>query len=411
MLHKQIAIIINYINFLSCIYLAASSVYYTSFQQIGFAVFVVSYFLEFFLDKKWLNFHFDKVKAYYLGLLLFFLLILIYHPFEHSTKYFFRLVELRFALFVFAIVGIFGINKLYKFSYFANAIVVSALIAMIFLIFKIGIVEFVNNSDRAQLITVLRSKYINSHIVFNSYLNIALVFCWFFLFKGKTNLKNRYKVMLYSFTSLLIIYFLAVSEGRMGIVTCVSLLFCLAIYRLWNVRKLYVLIIALAAPFVVWTVLSNHKKMQNADYQSEARIFIWNAAIEVAKEQPILGYGASRAQEEYDKSLSKFQTPEFKLAWKDTKIMHSHNQFLQTYMEFGVIGLFLLLWLIVSPIFIATKGRRFLSVLLFSILVFQFLTDIVITYQGFPVIYGFISMIILVFKYELPSDQSDESLI
>ena len=114
---KKISTSINYINLISCIYIAAACICYTSVQQIGFYFFFITFFLEIFLDCKWQNFKIDKVKKYYIVLLLFFLLIFIYHPFEHSNKYFLRLVELRLALFGNAIVGFFGLNKLYKLEY------------------------------------------------------------------------------------------------------------------------------------------------------------------------------------------------------------------------------------------------------------------------------------------------------
>jgi O-antigen ligase len=399
MLNKKIATSINIINLISCLYLTASSLYYTKFQQIGFLVFFISFFLEIFIDKKWKNFQFDKAKIYYLGLLLFFLLIFIYHPFENSNKYFNRLVELRLALFGFAIVGFFGVNKLFKVSYFANIFIVSSVFAMLFIIFGIGINEFIVNPQRSNLVSIFRIEHINSHIVFNSYLNIALVCCWYLIFNTKAKF-NTLRILFYLFSSISIIYFLFISEGRIGIAICAVLLFSVTFYQLWKVNKLFVIALILITPFVIWVIASNHKRMSKDDITSEPRLFIWKAAAEVLKKQPILGYGASRAQEVFDVSLNKYETKEYRESYKETRIVHSHNQFIQTYMEFGIIGIILLLGLISLPLILTEPKRRFFAILLLFIIISQFMTDIVITYQGFPVIFGIFTLMTIAINIE-----------
>jgi len=140
--------------------------------------------------------------------------------------------------------------------------------------------------------------------------------------------------------------------------------------------------------------------MSEDEILKDPRAFIWKAAINVVKKQPVIGYGASRAQEEFDAALKLTETKEFKESWKDTLIMHSHNQFIQTYMEFGILGIVLLLGLIAGPIILTEPKRRFLSFMLIFVFVSQFMTDIVITYQGFPVIFGILTIITIAIKKE-----------
>jgi len=406
MLLKRISTSINYINLLSCLFLTASSLYYTKFQQIGFYVFFISYFIEIFTDKKWKNIKFDKDKIYYLALLLFFLLIFIYHPFENSNKYFYRLVELRLALFGFAGVGFLGVNKLYKVSYFANTFIVSSVTAMMYIILGIGITEFISNPQRANLVSLFRVEHINSHIVFNSYLNITLVCCWYLISRTKTRF-NALRILFYVLSTIPIIYFLIISEGRVGIAVCIILLFTISVYQLWKIHKLSVVVFLIISPFLIWPIISNHQRMSKGEILNDPRAFIWKASIDVVKKQPLIGYGASRAQEEFDATLLNYETKEFKEYWKDIKIMHSHNQFVQTYMEFGIIGIILLLGLIIGPIYLTEPKRRFFAIMLFFVFVSQFMTDIVITYQGFPVIFGILTLMTVAVKKE-PSQQEQK---
>ena len=399
MLQKKISRLINLINLISCIFLTVSSLYYTKFQQIGFYVFSISYVLEIFVDKKWKNFQLDKAKIYYLGLLLFFLLIFIYHPFENSNKYFNLLVEYRLALFGFAIVGFFGVNKLYKVNYFANAFILSSVLAMLYIICGVGVIDFITNPLRADLVALFRNEHINSHIVFNSYLNLSLVCSWYLIVYTKTKF-NTLRIISYLFSSIFFIYFLIISDGRIGVVLCAMILTSLCIYHLWKFNKLILSAFILIAPFILWGIISNHKRMSRDEVFNDPRVFIWRAAEEVVKKQPIIGFGASRAQEEFDASLYIYETKEFRDSWKETKIMHCHNQFIQTYMEFGFIGIILLLGLITGPIILTDPNRRLFAILLLFVFVAQFMTDIVITYQGFPVIFGILTLVTIAIKKE-----------
>jgi hypothetical protein len=245
----------------------------------------------------------------------------------------------------------------------------------------------------------MRILYINSHLVFNVYLNISIVFCWYFIFQVKNLSNKKWKISFYIFSIILMLYFLVISEGRMGIITCLCLLFFIIAYKLWKVHKLYVLIFILFAPFVAWLLLSNHKRSTPSEIKKDAHYYIWYAALDVIKDQPIVGYGASRAQEVFDVSMDKFETTRaYKVAWKENKILHCQNQFFQTYMEFGIIGMILLIYLICAPLFIATDKRRALAISLMFIIVAQFTTEIVLTFQGFPVIFGILTLIMLVIK-------------
>jgi len=401
---KKISISINYINLISCIYLAAASICYTKVQQIGFYFFFISFFIEIFLDRKWLKFKLDKGKIYFLVLLLFFLLIFIYHPFEDSNKYFLRLLELRLALFGFAVVGFFGPNKLYKLEYIANAFIVSSVFAILFLIFgAVGIKEFIVNPNRAELFSQMRILYINSHLVFNVYLNIALVFCWYYLFKVKNLKYEKVKFPFYIFAVILIIYILVISEGRMGILTCISMSLLIIGVRLWKLKRIYVYFLILLAPFAMWILINSHKRMSPSELQADPHTIFWNAAIDVVEIQPVIGFGASRAQEEFNTALGKLLTPEYIVNSKEIKVFNCQNQFLHTYMEFGIIGLILLIYLITKPLVLAENGRKFLSFLLMFIIAAQFNTEIVLTFQGFPVIFGLLTLMIIILKDE-PAD-------
>ena len=180
---------LNYFNLFWVLVLTASSIYCFEFQRIPFFMFFISYFIEFIVERKWENFRFDRKKFYYCVLGLFFLLAFFYHSFSTPEKYFGSLITRRLAIFGFAFIGIFGLNKRYKLSYLLNTFIISSIFAIFYLVFyRIGIVEFLSNPNRSELFSNERIIYVNNHMEFNLFLNTSLVCIWYLLTKSWTRI-------------------------------------------------------------------------------------------------------------------------------------------------------------------------------------------------------------------------------
>ena len=385
---------VNYFNLLSALYLTASLIYYYPVQKIGFFLFFGSFLIEIFLGRKWNNIHFDKKSVYYFGMLFFFLLAIFYLPFESSTKYSHLLIDKRLALLGFSIVGIVGLNKKFKLNYFLNTFIISSIVAICYLIFiRIGLSEFLSNPLRFEVFTAQRIKYVNSHMIFNFYMNVSLISIWFLLTRTwkRTIWWKRY---LYIAAMTIIFSILSVSEGRSGFLMGILLMLSFIFFEIWKRRKMLGLIIGFLVPFLLIGIVSNHKRMSEKELEGEPRIFLWKSALSVIKEKPILGFGISDAQEKFDVARTKFQTEEYRLSWITHKHLDSHNQYLQTTMEFGIIGFLILLFLYFYPIFIADKNKRFFSILLLFLCAYQSLFDMFLT-GPFSTFFGVIIILIL----------------
>ena len=386
---------INYINLFSILLLTAVSIYYYPVQNIAFYLFFISYIIELILEKKWQKIKFDKKSIYYLVMSFFFLLAFVYYPFENTSKYFTMLVGRRFALFGFAGVGFFGVNNKYKLNYFLNTFVISSIIAIFYIIFlRIGIINFISNPDMETLFASQRILYVNSHMVFNLFLNISLVSIWYILTRSWKR-TAWWKLFLY-FGALTIIFgILSISEGRSGFITGILLMLCFIFFEIWKRKKMIGIVVGFLVPFLLIGIVSQQRRMSVKNIKTEPRIFLWKAAIEVIKEKPIFGYGISNAQEQFDIVRAKHQTEEFRLDCKHIRIITSHNQFLQTTMEFGIFGLLILLFIYFYPIFIADKNRKLFAFLLIFPCLYESLFDVVITGVNYSAIYGILMVIIL----------------
>jgi len=392
---QKITSIVNYLNLASLLLLTAVSIYYYPLQKIAFLLFFTSYFIELLLEKKWENISFDKKSIYYLAMAFFFLLAFVYYPFEQTSKYFTWLVGRRLAIFGFACVGFFGVNNKYKLNYFLNTFILSSIFAILYIIcYRIGIGAFISNPDRALAFTTERVASVNSHMVFNLYLNISLVSIWYILTRSWRR-TIWWKLLLYILALTLIFGILSISEGRIGLVTGFLLMVSFIFFEIWKRKKMMGIVLVFLVPFFLFGVLHQRERMSERYIKAEPRVFLWEAALSVIKEKPVLGYGVSNAQEKYDIARAKYQTEEYKQNWKHIRILTSHNQFLQTTMEFGVLGLLLVLFIYIYPIFIADKNRRLFAVLLIFPCFYESLFDVFITGVNYSAIFGILMVLIL----------------
>ena len=120
----------------------------------------------------------------------------------------------RFSLLGFGLVGLFGLNKKFKLSYFINIFVVSAVLAIAYVVLMgAGFSDFFKGEAGGINFTIFRIEYVNHHMIFNFFLNISFIGVWYIL-------SRRWKLIhwtvriLYLLSTLLIVYTLAISEGQ-----------------------------------------------------------------------------------------------------------------------------------------------------------------------------------------------------
>lgn len=401
MKHK-IVTVINYFNLYSALLLTASSIYYYNIQRWPFVLFFASYLFEFILEKKWENIPFTKARTFYVVMAFFFLLAFVYYPFD-TSKYFHWLLDRRFALFGFAAVGFFGVNNKFKLSYFLNTFIISSIISIAYLVFiRIGILEFFKDPQRFVVFNLKRIEFVNMHRIFNLYLNVALIGIWYILTRSwkRTIWLKR---LLYLGSLMIIFSALSVSEGRTGLVASLILIISFFFYETLKRKKIIGYLISFFVLILMIFVGVNQKRMSEKMVETEPRWFLWESAFSVIKDKPVFGHGISNAQEEFDVARTKFQTEEYRLTWIKSKLLDSHNQFLQTTMEFGVFGFLILLFLYLYPIAIADNKRKLFSMFLIFLCINQSMFDTFIT-GTFASIFGFMMLMTLSIENDIDID-------
>ena len=399
-----LSLTVNYINFVSVIALIPLLLFpHTHATIICYYVFFASYLIEILTDKKWENFRFDKIKLYYLVMAMFFLLAIIYLPFEKTNTYTSIILERRLALIGFAVVGFFGVNALYKLNYFLYAFILTSVTAILYLLFyRIGIYELITNPEPFKLFAEKRILYVGSHMKVNLYLIISIIGIWHIL---RNNWKNRSRWIRISLITALAIILttLLISEGRAGFIIGVlfSLIFILIeTYTRWKKAGIAY---AILLPILFAGIISQQQRLAEDLVSNDPRTFLWKSAWEVIKERPLLGHGVCDAQVTFDEKKYLYQTNEFQEysvlmeQSRNEKYQDSHNQYLQVMMEFGIFGLIFLLFLFIYPIFAVGKNKRLFNIFIVSLCMFLSVFDMYITRLYTP-LFGILTLMMLVAK-------------
>lgn len=356
---------IHYINLSAAIILTITHAY--RFVDVPWGVlphyfFWGSYLIELLADKKWQNLRLGRVQLYFAGMAVFFLLAILYYPFD-THLYFKVLLERRYALLGFAIVGFFGLNDKFRLSYFIHALILVSLFNIVYILWHIDPFWKVFNPDNADIFAHTRNRLVNLHMGFNHYLNLSIIGIWYIIKYSWSRLSKWLKGG-YVAAMCLFFYFLLISEGRAGFLFSIFLMMSFVSVEVWQKRKQIKTLAALSYPIlllVLFLMATQHDRIKNNHMFRDERVNLWAAAFDVIKESPITGNGMSRAQELFDQASVEHQSPFFKHQ-RNTAFRHviidSHNQFTQTAMEFGIIGVALLGFLLAYPLFIVEKHRR-----------------------------------------------------
>ena len=126
---------------------------------------------------------------------------------------------------------------------------------------------------------------------------------------------------------------------------------------------------------------------------TQIRKIAWEAAITKIKEKPLIGHGSGDVK---DQLMSYYKENGYTGAYE--KKMNAHNQFLQTTIGIGIVGLTSLLSLFGLLIYYARKNNDIVLGFFTLIFVLASLTESVFEVQAGVVFFNFMVMILLMRK-------------
>lgn len=127
---------------------------------------------------------------------------------------------------------------------------------------------------------------------------------------------------------------------------------------------------------------------------TEVRLTMWISTTLTIKEH-VLGVGTGNVDEYLEKKLTQLGQPQ--LATHD---YNPHNQFLQTFLEIGIFGLLILVFIIGQGIYLGVKYKQLVLLVLVSSLCFNSLFESMLQRQSGIIFYSFWFCILLANYYQ-----------
>ena len=369
--------------------------YYSRFTQYGMILFFSSFVIDYLVSKRWREgFKWDKSRVVSLFLLIQIALLFIYGFFEADSRYLSTFYEYRTAFIGFSLVGLLGVSNKFKTRYFAYAAIVS-LIPFFISIYNALPSWFYNLQvfqHKLNVISYVRSQEICSHMTINLFLCVGMI-----LF-SKVIAISKYKIeKVFSIFMILAFYILVMlSEGRVGMLNAnIVLLFIILRFAIKKLKFFIPTIVVLLSSAIVLGLFmfSDNELTKDIKVFNKAnpREYIWQEGVNQILDAPIIGHGASTNALQMKErllnnkelcSIEKFLISHLK---EDHVYgIHPHNQIMQNWQEYGILGLFTILGLFLS-LLIVSKGS--LSLTLINLIIFiQLQTEVIdggITTVGF----------------------------
>lgn len=358
--------LVEWINMFATLLLIASLVLSFFYQRIALYFYALTTVADFIVNRRYLNNKWYKAKYTFVAMIIFYLCMWIWHLFEPcSSNVFFHSTDIRLPFLAFGIMGILlNLNPKIKIRYLAYTMLTASVSAIIYIIvakYDVIFVDGANLNYFRYILPQIRHEILHvTHIEFNLYLNTSMILCFINFLETD---KKRYKII--SVLGVLAIYTAVLfNEGRTGFLTANVLFLLFVSLTILKYRPKLLVPALISIIIVIVSVVSSHQRFDITNIKQDPRGIIWNISTNIIKEKPILGYGVCQGREKFlehittDSGLTNFwehwylEFPDY-----NKNRFHCHNAFLESTIEFGIIGLALVLMIFLLPI-ILTKHKR-----------------------------------------------------
>lgn len=390
---------LNYANLLSALFIVLISIFhYEKIHNVTLYVFAATFVLGYCVEKKWKSFVWTKSSWFFLMFILYYLLTIVWMPFEDRQDYSMKLLEYRLVLLGIGLVGILGLNPLHKLRYYVWVFAFTSLGASLYVLGKTICLHGIGPEFLFQMVQVRLE--INYHMAFNYYLNLSNVLVIYMLLKKEN---NKSSTVLYVLSLLVNYVVLLCSEGRIGFITALVILMMPMVVLGMKYKKLALSFSIIFMVSFIFLFFQKGERANDISLSNSPRVFIWHNAIDLIKEQP-MGYGSGDAVEKFASKVVRDSTfvekcmgdPIFVVIEKNRIVrIHSHNIFLQSMLEFGFVGLvvslmFYILPFVISRSFLCKERLAIIFVTLVNFL--QNMTDYL---TSVPIIIYLLLMVVL----------------
>tara|TARA_B100000780_G_C21095309_1_gene441708 strand:- start:319 stop:1542 length:1224 start_codon:yes stop_codon:yes gene_type:complete len=247
---------------------------------------------------------------------------------------------------------------------------------------------------------ILEIPIINDHPIYISlYLGLSLLFSLAFF----SIINNNKKIILIIINLINIFHLLLLSSKGVIIGVLISSVLFL-ILKLRNTRTKLILVLLLLSMFILCLtyfpnmsrrfkelgIRSTYTELQTTNSTS-VRVAVYKCVFETIKNRPFLGYGWGKGD------LALIDCYKNKSDYLFKEKLNSHNQFLDYYLNGGVLALFILIYFIYHQFIISIRERKYLLTSIIVFFLIQMLSENILNRQTGIIMFIFI---ICLFKFE-----------
>jgi len=270
--------------------------------------------------------------------------------------------------------------------------------------------RFMVQSQTSWQFEFLASRF--SIFMHRSYFACYLVIGIVLLFENLRSTFSVFSVLLIFFFSLGVLQ----TESKAGIL-CLIFVFVFQLARvinsknnrlLWILSSSFLILISVILTTnnpirtrfeTMWSSIENSKTKNNNTVESNsARIIMWNTSVDVWKDNFLFGVGTG----DYDDALTE-KNRQYKNLGVASERLNAHNQFLNTGVQLGLIGVVVLFMIFLSAYFNPTKSVWYTLILV--VFFINFLVESFLETQA-----GIILFCILLLLFYSPNEEKEVSL-
>lgn len=374
----------------------------------------ILYPLDYIVNRRWKGWRWSRKRWVYVAFIAFFLLIPIWQLFDPLQTALYKFTLEHYAPFaVIGIIGILGTTNTLRLDY-TGWVMLAVSAAIVGYVCLMTGTDVPNLGHWVEVFNDTRSALINSHMVLNLYLNLALIMGAMIIIDTSHGWPVRLLTALLMLPS---VFALVITEGRTGLLTFILISFAFLVY--YSVKHRHWWGIVVIALFVTGAtaLLQNNERMERGRVANNPRLYIWMVAEEMISERPWSGYGVCTARDEFvkrgldDEQFRSHYSNNMSKGIADNsrddipyEEMHPHNVLLETWTQFGIIGVVLWILCMGLPFFMRLGARQLY--LDFSVCAFGI--QACFESLGTHLQPMYLCLIVLLFHYATPKPKADE---
>jgi len=259
--------------------------------------------------------------------------------------------------------------------------------------------DYENYFFSSRLSDPVHPSYLTMYVILSMFISLET-----FLARAKSAIKRGIWLLI-SIVFLFVVYLLSSKAGFLALTTLLPFYILCKLYKKyskWIVVSLVLVLIAGFFAIAKTNVIINYsiegisKERFDTTFQNDIRVMIWKSALGVIRHNLIFGVGTGDASAELKK---EFLARGYSLGYYDN--LNAHNQYLEVFLENGLVGLLLFLAMLGFMLFIAISERNLIYLLFIIMMIMFFFFETVLNRLAGITFFSLFSFLLIYYKTPL----------